>query len=329
MRKLVEIWDYFMRRKVVLLMILSIITLDGIIIERLIHQPNTEQLASDLATTTKVLSELRQSDQEQLIEIIEDYQAKTPTEVLKQPNVDVAKTKVLLAYQALEPEDQAPYKEFISQVNNGSAPVIRFFGKTTYHLNDEVDANDLVKVSDKEDGDIIYKLVTETNLNTSKVGDYYAHYTATDSDGNVTQLKVDFKVVNPQSTIPVTPEPEPKPKPQQPQPAQPKPKPTLPTTDSTIKDDLQPDQLPDDNQTAVEEKPAQGDQNSQPDKDNSQNPDSLIGAGVNHGDNASSEGDSQTTKTSKFNLGQTIALAVAGLVFLALLVRFIFDHYVR
>lgn len=324
MKKLVEIWDYFMRRKVLLLMILSIIALDGIIIERLTHRPNSEQLASDLATTTKLLSELRQSDREQLIEIIEDYQAKTPTEVLKQPNVDMAKTKVLLAYQALGPEDQAPYKEFISQVHNGSAPVIRFFGKTTYYLNDEVDANDLVRVSDKEDGDIIYKLVTETNLNTSKVGDYYAHYTATDSDGNITQLKVDFKVVNPQPTATVTPEPEPKP--QQPQPVQPKPKPTLPTTDSTIKDDLQPDQLPDDNQTAVEEKPTQS---NQPDKDNSQNPDSLIGAGINHGDNMVSEDNPQATKTSEFNLGQTIALAVAGLVFLALLVRFIFDHYVR
>lgn len=55
-----------------------------------------------------------------LIAQIEQYQAQATPEVLENKELDVAnKTRVLLAYYALRPEDQVPYQEFINLVENG------------------------------------------------------------------------------------------------------------------------------------------------------------------------------------------------------------------
>ncbi|GAA0101545.1 hypothetical protein UT300012_22600 [Paraclostridium bifermentans] len=82
----------------------------------------------------------------------------------------------------IKPEGQKPVI--------GKAPVIDGVKEITIAVGQKFDPMKDVKATDEEDGDLTSKIVVDaTNIDTSKVGDYFAVYTVEDKDGNLTRVE--------------------------------------------------------------------------------------------------------------------------------------------
>lgn len=100
----------------------------------------------------------------------------------------------------LEPTTKITVK---SSVIKGEAPTIEFDEPVTLiPLNGEFDAKSGVKASDKEDGDLIKKLVaTPETIATEVIGLHKVEYVVTDTDGNTTTAKKLFIITDDTYTI--------------------------------------------------------------------------------------------------------------------------------
>lgn len=140
-----------------------------------------------------------------LVAKIERYQAETPAEILDNKTADlVAKTQVITAYLQLRAADQTPYTEFIEHLKRGGSPVITYRGATQYELGATLDLLRLIEVYDNEDGDLTYgNLIVTTNLDPQTAGQYYLLFTAIDSDHNESSLRVEIKIIDPNAQPPL------------------------------------------------------------------------------------------------------------------------------
>ncbi len=341
--KLGEIWDYVIRRKVLLLFLFAISVVGGTILAKCL----ADQIHSSLSYSPKLDIETTVSSApgstEQYLRLIENYQKTISADVLNNKKLDsVNKARVIQAYESLDTSSRAPYTEFIAQLKRGGVPEISFSGPTVYQLGDEIPLFvRQVTIYDNEDGDETGEmsragLKAISNFNAERAGEYYVKYSITDSDGNSAELTVNISVVDPTPEQP-TPEPEPDTPAQTPS-VTPNPPETsgsvgagVNLSDTQLETEL-PSPVENENIGYVHDSANQEDNIETTDK-----PTSIIENLPNNSGNKpsssltfkdSSEKESVSQKTSTWSAWNFlwIALGVLGVV---ILVRFIFDHYVR
>lgn len=257
--------------------------------------------------------------------VIQEYAARVSDEVLNNKKLDTAeKSKILLAYHSLAPSEQTPYAEFIAHLQQGGSPVVTYLGETSYPLGTNLDLLSLVTLRDNEDGELSKdRLKVTANLRTDQAGDYEIVYTAKDSDENETTLAVQIKITDPNAN-------------------------QTPGESLDKNDDSLVAEIPRD--PALDEIVTPND----PGRSAVNLADESVGGGVNLGEEATvaepqepmnavtsttTETKTQTNDTKKTEekprdeksgptLGNIILL-VLGVVAMLLVIRFIFDHYVR
>ena len=280
-----------------------------------------------------------------IVAMIEDYKAKVSDEVLNNRHLDVAtKTQLILAYRSLRPADQELYRDFIEHLRVGGTPVITYYGKNEYFVGDVVDFSTLVGAIDGEDGEITPEQISvESQVNFEIAGEYTVIYSATDSDGNTTELTViitikDLVVENPEPDEPITEEPGFEPSNQDPVI-------TLPDTDLNESEDFssstEPSNLPSASSTivaigsganvveeTVEDVPASTDEETH--ALDVEELDSAITEVIRPANSNVTAEDKADGSESHGGVSFTQILFIAGgILLLAGLIRFIFDHYVR
>lgn len=131
---------------------------------------------------------------------IETYKSKLSDAVLNNKNLDVAnKTRIVLAYRNLKGVDQEPYREFIKHLQRGGVPEITYKGQRTYTVGDQVDFTKLVSARDGEDGAYApEQIITKSEVDLSRAGQYTLAYTVGDSDENTVTLKIPITVAEAQ-----------------------------------------------------------------------------------------------------------------------------------
>ncbi len=138
------------------------------------------------------------------INIIKDYQSKTSDEELNNKLINFkVKSKVVSAYTMLREEDRSEYDELIERIRKGGSPFVITTGVLDYNINKKIDLYSLIYVKDNEDGEIKpTKENTEiqTDLNTSKKGQYTVKYTVEDSDNNKTEHTLVINISNDKSS---------------------------------------------------------------------------------------------------------------------------------
>lgn len=127
---------------------------------------------------------------------IKSYQAKISDEVLNNKYLDTArKTQLILAYRELKGADQAPYREFINHLRRGGVPQITYSGKRQYDVGENVDFSKLVSARDGEDGEYSEEqIITQSEVDLSRAGEYTLSYVVSDSDRNKVTLKIPIVV---------------------------------------------------------------------------------------------------------------------------------------
>lgn len=143
-----------------------------------------------------------------LTQVIRVYQAGLSEEMLNNKNLDVMnKNRVLLAYHALREADQAEFRDFVEHLERGGSPEISFVGQERYEVGAEIVPANLITIWDNEDGEIdTEKAQIATDLDTTKPGEYTVSYSVRDSDGNMTAIMVVIVIFDPNATE-ETPEP--------------------------------------------------------------------------------------------------------------------------
>lgn len=268
-----------------------------------------------------------------LVAKIERYQAETPVEILDNKTADlVAKTQVITAYLQLRAADRAPYAEFIEHLKRGGSPVITYRGATQYELGATLDLLRLIEVHDNEDGDLTYgNLIVTTNLDPQTAGQYYLLFTAIDSDHNESSLRVEIEIIDPNAQPPLgTINPNPIEK--LPEVDLPVELPSEPVEDTPV-DFVEPEtpflnnsaqdpiySAPDDSETAVGGGPNVD--AVQPDPDDQGTVFQPEEQPTNH------DQPSKDSAEPGLQLSTLLWMAFAAIA-LILLIRFVFDHYVR
>lgn len=146
-----------------------------------------------------------------LIKIIEDYQKVVTIEELENKNINFkVKSDVLAAYNNLKPNDRDKYTSLINSIKKGGSPKVKTVKDTKFKLNTNVNLYSLIAIEDNEDGTITpteenVKIVT--NLDTSKAGIYPVNYQVKDSDGNITNYKIDVEITSSGTTSTTTKKP--------------------------------------------------------------------------------------------------------------------------
>ena len=281
-----------------------------------------------------------------LVGIIEDYQQNTPPAILANKNLDLErKLKVIQAYNELRISDQEPYLEFIALLRRGGVPELVYSGETSYLLGTEVDFSTLITAYDNEDGELPAEAIAiESEVDLNQVGSYRLAYLATDSDGNTTMLELTISVVSPDPGLPPldtlpedpgledevefpttdTPPTTPEAPSEEPSQDTPPAAPSLPTpplsggganTEDLGTEDVNQPEPP---ATSVEVA----------DSESTQAAASAVEVSETLNTERRPTNDSATTTQHRFPLGRILLIGF-GLLFLAGLVRFIFDHYVR
>lgn len=306
-------------------------TLDGRVVANFAPAPSLQRyVVMENGLRKEAWSELESKQvmsnilRDYLCGVIQEYAARVSDEVLNNKKLDTAeKSKILLAYHSLAPSEQTPYAEFIAHLQRGGSPVITYLGETSYPLGTNLDLLSLVTLRDNEDGELSKdRLKVTANLRTDQVGDYEIVYTAKDSDENETTLAVQVKITDPNAN-------------------------QTPGESLDKNDDSLVAETPRD--PALEEIVVPND----PGRSAVNLAEESVGGGVNLGEettiepqepaNAAApttiEAKTQTNETKKTEekpkdekpgptLGNIILL-VLGIVAMLLVIRFIFDHYVR
>lgn len=250
-----------------------------------------------------------------LVGVITGYQNRVTDEVLNNKNLDlVAKNQVILAYHELKPEDQTAYTEFVTHLQRGGSPVIAYLGETSYELGAELDFTTLVKITDNEDGEI-HGFTCVYNVDSLRAGEYSVTYTAVDSDGNESSLTVPITIVGPVVDEPLPEAPTDTPNEPVTEP--------LPEPSNSVVDRITWGIIGEINHANTEpEEPA---------AEEEEPPASVV---ANRNENTTSVSKPSVApikpeeEAAGFSLKYVVLIGL-GILALAGLVRFIFDHYVR
>lgn len=285
-----------------------------------------------------------------IVAMIEDYQAKVTDEVLNNRHLDTAtKTKLILAFRSLRGEDQAIYQEFIEHLRIGGVPVITYQGENEYLIGEQVDLMTLVRATDGEDGVIPATAIQlEGRVDFEKADEYEITYRATDSDGNTTELPVTITIR--ELDLPAdTPDPAPV-EPDSPDVDEPGSKPTdrdpitvLPDDDLNESEDFPRADLPSNPAMSTTVETVGGGANSTNTVDVPEVETEVPSEGVHAPSTEELDATVETVRSSREDAEsdqtasvkphrltwQQVVLIAAGILCLAGLIRFIFDHYVR
>lgn len=130
---------------------------------------------------------------------IQNYQATITKEILNNKNLDTSnKNRVILAYYELREADREPYREFVEHLQRGGVPEISYFGESKYNVGEMMDLAGMISVFDGEDGEInVERVVYTGEVDWNTPGKYLIEYSVADSDGNESKLTVEIEIVDP------------------------------------------------------------------------------------------------------------------------------------
>lgn len=281
-----------------------------------------------------------------IVAMLSDYQAKVTDEVLNNRHLDTAtKMRLILAYRSLRPDDQALWYEFVEHLRVGGVPEITYHGEREYFVGEAVDFSQLVSAKDGEDGEIpLDEIEIENEVDFDAPGEYMVRFSATDSDGNTTRLKVKITINKPNRPI-ETPEPnepvidEPSFKPEDQNPV------VMPDTDLNEVEDFPETNLPNIPPAAETVVSIGSGANTADPVDEETTESRDEEAGGTHAPTAEEldaavevvrparnanpdENQAKSAESEGISVGQ-ILLIGGGILLLAGLIRFIFDHYIR
>ncbi len=256
---------------------------------------------------------------------IETYKSQLSDAVLNNKNLDVAnKTRIVLAYRNLKGADQEPYREFIKHLQRGGVPEITYKGQRTYTVGDQVDFAKLVSARDGEDGAYApEQIITKSEVDLSRAGQYTLAYTVGDSDENIVTLKIPITVAEAQSVDDApatnTQQPPTTPNTNVSSNAETSASSTVYTVGGGMNIDTDPIESLDGDESTVwgEQVEAENTMSSQ-----------IITSETATEVSSSTKNAEQQEQSHGISASQIVLIAL-GIVLLFGLVRFIFDHYVR
>lgn len=121
------------------------------------------------------------------------------TNITYESNVDTSKIgEYEVTYKVSDKNKQQTVKKIKVNVILNQLPIIEASDKTI-NQNDNFNPLDGIKASDKEDGDLTSKIIYDSNVDTSKIGEYKIVYSVTDSYNQTVSKTIKVSVVEKQA----------------------------------------------------------------------------------------------------------------------------------
>lgn len=207
---MIKILDYIMRRKRIVLILLSLFALSGFSCYLFLDRQTTNLSESyftpnDFENLANLSNPESASDNQKLqtsaqtaTQRIEQYRQNTPDSVLKNKKLDQkTKSEIITLYQQLSTVQQKPYRDFIQQLERGSTPQLQYHGQNSYPIGSEIDFSNLITATDLEDGKIMPSAENfsfEPKPNFKQAGTQNIVFKVKDQDGNVGSLTTELLI---------------------------------------------------------------------------------------------------------------------------------------
>lgn len=207
---MIKILDYVMRRKQIVFILLSLFGISSFSCYLFLdHQaanlsesyftPDDFENVTNLNDPESASDNQKlQSSAQTITQRIEQYRQNTPSSILENKKLDQkAKSEILALYRQLSTSQQTSYRDFIQQLEQGSAPQLQYHGQNSYPIDSNIDFSSLITATDLEDGKITLNdenFSFEPKPNFGQTGTQIIVFKAKDQDGNVGSLTIELLI---------------------------------------------------------------------------------------------------------------------------------------